>query len=41
LKSIESVLAEGHVKTPDLAGRATTADMSKAITTAMNARQPA
>jgi tartrate dehydrogenase/decarboxylase/D-malate dehydrogenase len=40
LKSIEVVLAEGSVKTPDLGGRATTADMSKAITTAMNARQP-
>jgi tartrate dehydrogenase/decarboxylase/D-malate dehydrogenase len=41
LKSIESVLADGSVKTPDLGGRATTADMSKAITAAMNAKQPA
>src|SRR3954469_9178915 len=41
LKSIESVLADGNVKTPDLGGRATTADMSKAITAAMNAGQPA
>jgi tartrate dehydrogenase/decarboxylase / D-malate dehydrogenase len=41
LKSIEVVLAEGSVKTPDLGGRATTADMSKAITAAMNANQPA
>ena len=41
LKSIEAVLAEGSVKTPDLGGRATTADMSKAITAAMNAKQPA
>ena len=38
LKSIEVVLAEGSVKTPDLGGRATTADMSKAITAAMNAK---
>jgi tartrate dehydrogenase/decarboxylase/D-malate dehydrogenase len=41
LKSIESVLADGSVKTPDLGGRATTADMAKAISAAMNARQPA
>jgi tartrate dehydrogenase/decarboxylase / D-malate dehydrogenase len=41
LKSIEVVLAEGSVKTPDLGGRATTADMSRAITAAMNAKQPA
>ena len=39
LKSIEAVLADGNVKTPDLGGKATTADMSKAITAAMNARQ--
>jgi len=41
LKSIESVLADGGVKTPDLGGRASTADMAKAITAAMNAKQPA
>jgi tartrate dehydrogenase/decarboxylase/D-malate dehydrogenase len=41
LKSIESVLADGNVKTPDLGGRATTADMSQAITSAMSAKQPA
>jgi len=41
LKSIEGVLADGNVRTPDLGGRATTADMSKAITVAMNAKQPA
>jgi tartrate dehydrogenase/decarboxylase/D-malate dehydrogenase len=41
LKAIETVLADGNVKTPDLGGRATTADMSKAITAAMNAKQPA
>jgi tartrate dehydrogenase/decarboxylase / D-malate dehydrogenase len=41
LKSIEVVLAEGSVKTPDLGGRATTADMSRAITAAINAKQPA
>jgi len=40
LKAIELVLAEGSVKTPDLGGRATTADMSRAITAAMNATQP-
>ncbi len=38
LKSIESVLAEGSVKTPDLGGRAATADMAKAITAAMNVK---
>ena len=38
LKAIESVLADGNVKTPDLGGRATTADMAKAIAAAMNAR---
>jgi tartrate dehydrogenase/decarboxylase/D-malate dehydrogenase len=41
LKAIETVLAEGSVKTPDLGGRAGTADMSKAIAAAMTARQPA
>jgi tartrate dehydrogenase/decarboxylase/D-malate dehydrogenase len=41
LKAIESVLADGDVKTPDLGGRATTSDMTKAITTAMNATTPA
>jgi tartrate dehydrogenase/decarboxylase/D-malate dehydrogenase len=41
LKSIEAVLADGNVKTPDLGGRATTADMSKAVTAAMAAKQPA
>jgi tartrate dehydrogenase/decarboxylase/D-malate dehydrogenase len=42
LASIESVLADGRVKTPDLGGRATTAEMTKAVTLAMTAsRQPA
>ena len=43
LASIEGVLAEGRVKTPDLGGRATTAEMTKAVTVAMTAasRQPA
>jgi tartrate dehydrogenase/decarboxylase/D-malate dehydrogenase len=40
LKSIERVLADGRVKTPDLGGRATTADMAKAISAAMTAGQP-
>jgi tartrate dehydrogenase/decarboxylase / D-malate dehydrogenase len=42
LASIESVLSDERVKTPDLGGRATTADMTKAVATAMAAtRQPA
>jgi tartrate dehydrogenase/decarboxylase/D-malate dehydrogenase len=42
LKAIESVLADERVKTPDLGGRATTSEMTKAITTAMQgAKQPA
>jgi tartrate dehydrogenase/decarboxylase/D-malate dehydrogenase len=42
LASIEGVLSEGRVKTPDLGGRATTAEMTKAVTLAMSAsRQPA
>jgi tartrate dehydrogenase/decarboxylase / D-malate dehydrogenase len=40
LKAIEAVLAEGSVKTPDLGGRASTADMSKAIAAAMNVKHP-
>jgi tartrate dehydrogenase/decarboxylase/D-malate dehydrogenase len=42
LKAIESVLSDERVKTPDLGGRATTAEMMKAVTAAMTAsRQPA
>jgi tartrate dehydrogenase/decarboxylase/D-malate dehydrogenase len=43
LASIERVLSEGQVKTPDLGGRATTAEMSTAVAAAMTAasRQPA
>jgi tartrate dehydrogenase/decarboxylase / D-malate dehydrogenase len=43
LASIEGVLSDGKVKTPDLGGRATTAEMTKAVTAAMSAssRQPA
>ena len=43
LQSIESVLSDERVKTPDLGGKATTADMTKAVTTALTqaARQPA
>jgi tartrate dehydrogenase/decarboxylase/D-malate dehydrogenase len=42
LAAIESVLADERVKTPDLGGRATTADMTRAVTAAMTAsRQPA
>src|SRR4030095_6494080 len=41
LAAIESVLADGQVKTPDLGGRATTADMTRALTAAMStSRQP-
>jgi tartrate dehydrogenase/decarboxylase/D-malate dehydrogenase len=42
LAAIESVLADERVKTPDLGGRATTADMTRAVTSAMmGSRQPA
>src|SRR4030095_1697960 len=42
LAAIESVLADERVKTPDLGGRATTADMTRAVTAAMSAsKQPA
>ena len=43
LQAIESVLSDERVKTPDLGGKATTADMTKAVTTALtqSARQPA
>lgn len=43
LRAIERVLADERVRTPDLGGRATTADMTKAITTALAEayRQPA
>jgi tartrate dehydrogenase/decarboxylase/D-malate dehydrogenase len=37
LSAIESVLADERVKTPDLGGRATTADMASAVTSAMTA----
>jgi tartrate dehydrogenase/decarboxylase / D-malate dehydrogenase len=42
LAAIESVLSDERVKTPDLGGRATTADMTSAVTAALSAsRQPA
>ena len=42
LAAIESVLSDERVKTPDLGGRATTADMTSAVTAALTAsRQPA
>jgi tartrate dehydrogenase/decarboxylase/D-malate dehydrogenase len=42
LSAIESVLSDERVKTPDLGGRATTADMTRAVTAALTAsRQPA
>src|SRR5687767_13596725 len=43
LHAIESVLSDERVKTPDLGGKATTADMSKALTAVLtqSARQPA
>jgi tartrate dehydrogenase/decarboxylase/D-malate dehydrogenase len=42
LTAIESVLSDERVKTPDLGGTATTAEMTTAVTTAMqSSRQPA
>ncbi|HEV8393007.1 MAG TPA: tartrate dehydrogenase [Vicinamibacterales bacterium] len=41
LAAIEGVLADERVKTPDLGGKATTADMTRAITNALGAGQPA
>ena len=41
LSAIEGVLADERVKTPDLGGRATTTDMTRAVTAAMSTRQPA
>ena len=41
LAAIEGVLSDERVKTPDLGGKATTADMTKAITNALGAGQPA
>jgi tartrate dehydrogenase/decarboxylase / D-malate dehydrogenase len=41
LHAIEAVIADERVKTPDLGGKATTAEMTKAVTTAMVANQPA
>jgi len=40
LRAIEGVIGDERVKTPDLGGRATTADMTKAVTSALTA-QPA
>jgi tartrate dehydrogenase/decarboxylase / D-malate dehydrogenase len=42
LAAIERVLSDGRVRTPDLGGQATTAEMTTAVTTALAAgRQPA
>ena len=41
LSAIEGVVADERVKTPDLGGRATTADMTRAVTAAMSTKQPA
>src|SRR6187399_2208360 len=41
IAAIEGVLSDERVKTPDLGGKATTADMTKAITSALSAKQPA
>ena len=35
--AIEAVIADERVRTPDLGGKATTVDMTKAVSTAMNA----
>jgi tartrate dehydrogenase/decarboxylase/D-malate dehydrogenase len=40
LRAIEQVIGDERVKTPDLGGRATTADMTRAVTSALMA-QPA
>jgi 3-isopropylmalate dehydrogenase len=40
LSAIEGVLADERVKTPDLGGRSTTADMTRAVAAAMSAKQP-
>jgi len=37
LTAIEGVLSDERVKTPDLGGKATTADMTKAIASALGA----
>ena len=36
-RAIEAVIADERVRTPDLGGKATTVDMTKAVSTAMNA----
>jgi len=41
LGAIEQVIADERVKTPDLGGKATTVDMTTAITSAFETRQPA
>jgi tartrate dehydrogenase/decarboxylase/D-malate dehydrogenase len=41
LAAIEHVLASDDVKTPDLGGRATTAEMTRAVSAALGASQPA
>jgi tartrate dehydrogenase/decarboxylase / D-malate dehydrogenase len=41
LAAIESVLSDERVKTPDLGGKATTADMSNAVTAQLTASAPA
>src|SRR5688572_27286638 len=41
LAAIEGVLSDERVKTPDLGGKATTAEMTKAVTAALGSRQPA
>jgi len=35
LAAVETVLAEGHVRTPDLGGQATTSEMTAAIVAAL------
>jgi isocitrate/isopropylmalate dehydrogenase len=40
LRAIEAVIGDERVKTPDLGGRATTAEMTHAVTSALTA-QPA
>ena len=40
LRAIESVIADERVRTPDLGGKATTEDMTRAVTTALTQGQP-
>src|SRR5688572_2623680 len=40
LRAIEAVIADERVRTPDLGGKATTEDMTRAVTAGLTAKQP-